>query len=599
MPCVVYPFLTQKGSCMAPFVRRLRPPMVLLAALILAACGGSGSIQPTAAPAETQAPAAGGATADATAAAPAATTEAATEAAPAATAEAAAGGTLRWSIEGVSDLASIDPAKPQDSQSITVISQVFGGLIRLNDKLEVEPDGASEWKVSDDGKTYTFTIRDGLTFADGTPVTAGDFVYSINRALAPETASFGAPFQLGHIVGAQDVVDGKAKEASGVKATDDKTLEIQLDAPLAYFLSQLSYPYTYAVPKKLVERGGNWQEQAYGTGPFTVKEWKHGQSVTLAANPNYWKGTPGIATIEMVFNKDSETAYQLYQTGGLDIMGSQQNPVPSAHLAEVQGKPDFKTAASLATRYIGFNNQLAPFDNVDIRRAFALATDKQILAEQVLAGAVVPADRILPQGLVGTDLPIKPLAFDSAAAKQALAQAGISDPSSLPPITLAYGQEGDNELVAQALQGLWEQNLGVKVNLQSFELATFSNNLNTTFYTPTQGLQMYLSIWGADYPDPQNFLSQQLRTDTANNNGHFSDPEFDKLADQADQLGDQSKIQERMQLYNQAEQIAIDNVGWLPLYYPKFQILLNPRVQGISVTPNGLIVNDWTNVSVQ
>ena len=512
---------------------------------------------------------------------------------------AATSDTLRWSIEGVSDLASIDPAKPQDAQSITVISQVFSGLVRLNEKLEVEPDSAASWQVSADGTKYTFTLRDDLKFADGSAVTADDFVYSINRALDPATASFGAPFQLGHIVGAQDVVAGKTKEASGVNAIDDKTLELTLDAPLAYFLSQLSFPYTFAVPRKLVESGAKWEEQAYGTGPFRVKEWKHGQSILLEANPNYWRGKPGVANILMSFNKDSETAFQLYQTGALDIMGSQQNPIPSAHLPEVQNKPDFQSAASLATRFIGFNNRKPPFDNVDVRRAFALATDKQTLAEQVLAGAVVPADRILPTGLVGTELPIKPLAFDAAAAKAALTNAGFTDAQGLPAITLAYGQEGDNETVAQVLQALWEENLGVKVSLQSYELATFSENLNTTFYTPTQGLQMYLSIWGADYPDPQNFLSQQLRTDTANNNGHFSDAEFDTLVDQADRLGGQEQLAQRLQLYNQAEQIAIDKVGWLPLYYPKFQILLNPRIKGIVVTPNGLVIPDWTKVSLQ
>src|SRR5262249_12317471 len=166
----------------------------------------------------------------------------ATAVAPAPAGDKAPADRLRWSLEGVSDLSSIDPAKPGDAPTITAINLIFSGLIRLDEKLEVQPDCASEWKVSDDGTTYTFTIRDGLMFADGTPVTAGDFVYAINRTLAPETASYGAPFQLGHIVGAQDVVDGKAKQASGVHAVDDRTLEIKLDAPLAYFLSQLAYP---------------------------------------------------------------------------------------------------------------------------------------------------------------------------------------------------------------------------------------------------------------------------------------------------------------------------------------------------------------------
>ncbi|HEX5692310.1 MAG TPA: peptide ABC transporter substrate-binding protein, partial [Roseiflexaceae bacterium] len=403
----------------------------------------------------------------------------------------------------------------------------------------------------------------------------------------------------GHIVGSEDVMGGKATEASGIKVVDDKTLEITLDSPIAYFLSLLTYADAAVVPQKLVESGEKWQEQAYGTGPYKVKEWKHGQSILLEANPNYWQGTSGIAKIFMPFNKDSETAYQLYQTGELDIMGSQQNPVPTAHIAEVSGQPDFKSAASLATRYVGFNNEKPPFDNPDVRRAFALAIDKKTLAEKVLGGAVVPADRILPTGLLGTQLPIKPLAFDSAAAKAALAKAGFADAKGLPEVTLAYGQEGDNETVVQALQSFWQENLGVSVKLQSFELATFSKNLDTTYYTPTDGLQFYYSIWGADYPDPQNFLSLLLHTDNPNNNGHFSDTQFDQLTEEADQLGDRSQIERRLQLYNQAEQIAVDKVAWLPLFFPKFSILIRPRVEGIVVTPQGLIVDDWSKVALK
>ncbi|HRC75349.1 MAG TPA: peptide ABC transporter substrate-binding protein, partial [Kouleothrix sp.] len=507
--------------------------------------------------------------------------------------------TLRWPVEGLSELTTLDPAKPGDAPNNTVITLIFAGLVRLDPNLEVQPDGASSWKVSDDGTVYTFTIRDGLKFGDGSPVTANDFAYSINRALSPEVGAFGASAHFGHIVGAQDVIDGKAKAASGVKAVDDKTLEVTLDAPIAYFLALLTYADTFVVPQKLVESGASWQEQAYGTGPFKVKEWKHGQSILLEANPNYWQGKPGVANVLMPFTKDSETAYQLYQTGELDIQGSGQNPVPAAHIPDVQSSPDFKSAAQLTTRYIGFNTQKPPFDNVDVRRAFALAVDKPTLANQVLAGGVVPADRILPTGLLGTQLPIKPLALDTAAAKDALAKAGFANGQGLPEITLAYGQEGDNETVVQALQSMWEQNLGVKVKLQSFELATFSKNLDTTYYTPTEGLQFYYSVWGADYPDPQNFLSQLLRTGNPNNNGHFSDPQFDQLVDQADKLGDRTQIERRLQLYNQAEQIAIDKVAWIPLFYPKLNILLRPRVEGMVLTPQGLIVPDWSKLTLK
>jgi len=503
---------------------------------------------------------------------------------------------LIWSVEGVNELPGLDPANPQNAQSIQAINLIFGGLVKLDAQLNVVPDGAEKWEVSEDGKTYTFTIREGLKFADGTPVTAGDFAASINRALQPETASYGAAFQLGHVVGAADVAAGTTKEASGVEVIDDRTLKITTDDNVPYFLAQLTYPVTFVVPFQAIEKdGAAWTEKAFGTGPFQVKEWQHNQKLILEPNPNYWAGTPGVAEVELPFFADSETAYQLYRTDGLDIMGSQQNPIPSARVPEVKDSPEFKTVASFAVRYVGFNNKLAPFDSVDVRRAFAMAVDKETLANAVLNGAVGATDRILPPAFAGSQLPIQGLAFDPAAAKAELVKAGYTADNPFPQVTFTYGAEGDNERVATFLQQQWKENLGVDVVLQPLELATFSKSMDTTYLTPADGLQFYLSIWGADYPDPQNFVSQQLRSDSPNNNGHFENADFDKLAKEADTFI--GTAEDRLKLYNQAEQIAVDNVGWLPLYVPQFSVLIKPYVQGIVPTGQGLVIPDWTVVT--
>lgn len=503
---------------------------------------------------------------------------------------------LIWSVEGVNELPGLDPANPQNAQSVLVINQIFGGLVKLDDKLNVVPDGAEKWTVSDDGKTYTFTIREGLKFADGTAVTAQNFADSINRALQPETASYGASFQLQHVVGAKDVAAGKAKTASGIEVVDDRTLKITTDENVPYFLAQLTYPVTFVVPMQAIAKdGANWTEKAFGTGPFRVKEWQHNQRLILEPNPYYWAGKPGVAEVDLPFFQDSETAYQLYRTGGLDIMGSQQNPVPSARVPEVKDSPDFKNVASFAVRYVGFNNKLAPFDNPDVRRAFAMAVDKATLADKVLNGAVAPTDRILPPAFPGSQLPVKGLAFDPAAAKAALEKAGYGASNPFPQVTFTYGSEGDNERVATFLQQQWKENLGVDVVLQPLELATFSDSLNTTYLTPDKGLQFYLSIWGADYPDPQNFISQQLRSDSPNNNGHFENADFDKLGKEADTFV--GSAEDRLKLYNQAEQIAVDQVGWLPLYVPQFSVLIKPDVNGVVPTGQGLIVPDWTKIT--
>ena len=502
---------------------------------------------------------------------------------------------LLWSVEGVNELPGLDPANPQNAQSVLAINLIFGGLVKLDAQLNVVPDGAEKWSVSEDGKTYTFTIRSGLKFADGSAVTAQDFADSINRALQPETASYGASFQLQHVVGAADVASGAAAEASGIKVVDDQTLAITTDETVPYFLAQLTYPVTFVVPLKLIEeQGDSWTDHAYGTGPFRVKEWQHNQKLILEPNPNYWAGAVGVGEIELPFIQDSETAYQLYRTGDLDIMGSQQNPVPSARIPEVSSSPDFHNVASFAVRYVGFNNKKPPFDNENVRRALAMSVDKVTLAQRVLNGAVGATDRILPAGFPGSQYPVQGLAFDAEAAKAELAKAGYGPDNPLPQVTLSYGVEGDNERVATFLQQQWKENLGIDVVLQPLELATFSKNLDTTYLTPEDGLEFYLSIWGADYPDPQNFISQQLRSDSPNNNGHWENAQFDELAMQADTFT--GSAQDRFQLYNQAEQIAIDSVGWLPLFTPSFSVLIKPYVSGVVPTGQGLIVPDWSAV---
>ena len=507
--------------------------------------------------------------------------------------------TLRWSLEGIADLQTLDPAVAGDNASFTALSLIYGGLVRFDEHLEVMPDGASDFQVSADGKLYTFTIREGLTFADGTPVEASDFAYSLNRVLQPETKSFVGPDQFGAIVGAMDVANGRTKAAAGIKVVDPRTLELTLIQPVAYFLSQLASPYGYVVPRQLVESGAQWTERAYGTGPYRVKTWKHGESLLLEKNDRYWRGAPQTPYILIPFNPDSDTAFQQYLAGQLDIMGNQQTPLPANRVQQAQSLPGFRSSAVLVTRYVGFNNKKAPFDNVDVRRAFAMAVDREQLARAVLANTSVPATRILPAGMLGTQLPIQPLQFDPTAAQAALKQAGFANGADVPVVTLAYANEGDNGRVVQALQQMWKANLGVEVKLQSYPLNDFNSALDTTYFTPEQGLQFYFSVWGADYPDPENFLSRQLRTDVRNNNGHFSDARFDQLVDEADRLSSRAQFQQRLQLYNQAEQIAINRVGWLPLYYPEFNVLIRPRVQGLVLTPNGILAPDWSQVRLQ
>ncbi|MFN8379942.1 MAG: peptide ABC transporter substrate-binding protein [Anaerolineae bacterium] len=485
-------------------------------------------------------------------------------------------GTIHWSFEGISDVASFDPAKVSDAPVFNLVSLVYGGLVKLNADLLVEPDLAESWTISDDGLTYTFTLRDGIAFSDGTPITSADVVWSLNHALDPNTGGWSGSYFLGNIVGAAEMQAGTATELSGVTALDEKTVQIQLNQPSAYFLSQLTVgPGKVVSSAQAAADPEGWELAPVSSGPFVVAEHNPGQ-VLLAPNPGYWQ-VPSVS-LNVSFNQDSETAYQLFRTGALDIMGSSQAPVPAARVAEVQGTPEFHSIPAWNMRYVAFNNEIAPFDDVRVRQAFAYATDRATLADVVLSGTVTASDRILPGGFPGSELPIEGIPYDPAAGVALLQEAGI-DPASIN-LTLTYGVEGDNERVATVLQSMWQEGLGVTVTLEPLELSTFSDRLNTTFVDPTNGLQAYYSIWGADYPDPQNFISQQLRTGVGNNNSHYSNAEFDALVDQADASG---VWEERAPLYNQAEQLAVTEVGWLPLFSGQVNVLIRDCVKGVEL----------------
>jgi oligopeptide transport system substrate-binding protein len=212
---------------------------------------------------------------------------------------------------------------------------------------------------------------------------------------------------------------------------------------------------------------------------------------------------------------------------------------------------------------------------------------------------MVEADTLIPPGMPGYNAGAKVQTFDVAAAKKLLADAGFPGGQGFPKVALSINNQDPNfAKLAAAFQQMWKENLGVQVDINTEELSKFNDDLTATANKPDapEALSFYLSVWGADYPDPQNFVSQQLRTGVGNNNGHYSNADFDKLVDQADVGTDPTA---RYQLYQQAEQIALTEVGWLPLYYGKTNLLLRPTVSGLVVTPQGLFPKpDWTQVTV-
>ncbi len=498
---------------------------------------------------------------------------------------------LRWSIEGMAVPPDVDPPLAGNSQQTMINSLIFGGLVRLDSRLNVRPFGAERWELSSDGRVYTFYLRPGLKFADGAPVVAADFAYSLNRAFSLDKSGGNAGYYLGNITGSKAVSAGSSTTVSGIKVVDDSTLQISLDHPASYFLYQLSYATSSVVPRKLVEQGGNWQARAFGIGPFVRAVTTDSNRLVLKPNPYYSFGKPGLAEIDLIFYPAAHTAFADYQADRLDVMGTIAfDPSDVDAASKLDG---YLQASQFNVTYLGFNNSRAPFDNAGARQALAQAVGKQTIASNTLSGLVIAADTIIPPGMPGYNSAIQKLPFDLVTARSLLAAAGVKAGDT---IRLTINDQDASYLkVANYLQQTWESNLGVKVQVDSVGLTDFNNSLNALTSDPQSSpLQVYLSVWSADYPDPQNFLSQQLRSGAGNNNGHFSNPQFDALVDKADV---ETNATERLRLYSLAEQIAVNQVGWLPLYYGKANALINPRVKGLTYTAQGLQADDWARVT--
>jgi ABC-type transport system substrate-binding protein len=219
--------------------------------------------------------------------------------------------------------------------------------VRLDGELHVVPDLAEGWTVSDDGLTYTFKLREGAAFSDGSPVTAGDVVWSLTHALDPNTGGWTGSYYLYNIVGANDVAAGSTTELAGAVALDDRTIEIKISQPSAFVLSQLTFGSAKIVSKAAAEADPEgWEASPLASGAFAVQEWNHGQNLILVPNEHYWQPPSAISQLTLQFIQDSETAFQLYRTGELDIMGNQQNGVPP-RISPKWELPDFHQAASL------------------------------------------------------------------------------------------------------------------------------------------------------------------------------------------------------------------------------------------------------------
>ncbi len=490
---------------------------------------------------------------------------------------------------GTRDIGVLDPALGPDSNSALAVGMIYTGLVKFDKNLNVVPDQAT-WVISPDNKVYTFTLKQGITFSNGTPVTAQSYIYTLTRALLPEVKSPIALFFLGPILGSDDVSNGKTKTLAGVKAIDNNTLQITLKQPTAYFLQIMADSIAFPLNQTVINQFGqtDWVNHAagngIGTGPFIVKEWDHNTKMVFVPNPHWYAAKTKLTEVDMLFVNDQSTAFKAYQAGQYNFVWN----IAPQDMASAKGMAGFVSESLLQTDLLFFSNKMAPFNNAAVRQAFAYATDKEALATAIFKGSAIPAPTIIPPGMPGYQPNYQGLAYDKSKALAAL-QSAYPDVSKIPPITFSFPNSQVSESEAAALQQMWQTALGLQVKLLPVEL----NAYNTE--TANHQVQFGFTQWSADFPDPYDWLTLNLFSTASNNSGDWNNPQFDQIVTQAEQMtGDM-----RIQLYNQAEQIAISDVGWLPLDHQSMAAVIPSWVHGVSLNNTGLYFGDWSNVYLE
>jgi len=476
---------------------------------------------------------------------------------------------------------SLDWSLATDHVSFNVIANLMVGLTEFDKDLKPAPVIARSWDVSEGGKTIVFHLRDNVLWSDGKKVTAQDFEYSWKRLLHPKTASEYA-YILFDIVNAEGFHRGKIDDDRliGVAARDERTLEVRLKHPASYFLSLTTFEVTYPQRRDVVERfGPKWTEPEHivTNGPFLLSSWRHEDEIQLRANPRFFLGKPAVEKVEMLMINEKTTALALYEQGRLDFLDNHSIPIfEKPRLAERQG---FRRVRQLRGYYYGFATDRRPFDDVRVRRAFALAIDRSVFPK-ILHGGEEPATSWIPPEMLAHN-PRIGLSYDPSEARKLLSEAGYPDGKGFPPVTLGYNTDEDHKIVAEAMQGMWKRNLGVLARLENQEWKVYLHKLQT------DPPHIFRLGWGADFPDPDNFM-RLFTSLSGNNNTRWKNPRYDQLIESAAREWNGEK---RVQLYNQAQKILCEtDLPIVPLFTTAESTVLSSRFTGLEYNSMGRLL---------
>ena len=481
---------------------------------------------------------------------------------------------------------TLDPHLTTDGTSALYVVEIFGGLLTLDLDLQIQPDLAEEIPteanggkvVNADGTvTYTFRLRDNLLFHNRTPVRAQDVKFSLERAADPATQSLGAAFFLADIVGVLEKLRGEADEVSGVQVIDDRTISITIERDLPNFLFKLTYPTAFVVNQQQVEGDDNWSRRPIGTGPYKLKKWDFGDLITLEANEEYHLGAPQVQTVRY---RLLGTSITLYEDDQIDVAG-----VGIDDLERVQDPLDplngqYSSGSQLSISYLGFNVNAPPFDDLLVRQAFGMAINLEEIVSILFQDAIPAANSIVMPGLPAYSEDNQAPQFDPERALELLQQSSYWGTDALEGITVAEGGAGGSASSSlEVIIDNWRTHLGVEVTVEQSLAGEFFRNIEDGIY------QMYLLAWIMDYPAEENLLNLHFDSEGANNYNGYENPSVDTLLREA--LIEQD-AERRTALYQQAEQLILDDVPWFPLFFDRYHILKKDYVKVYPV-PGGIV----------
>jgi oligopeptide transport system substrate-binding protein len=479
-------------------------------------------------------------------------------------------GELRVNIE-TGEPPTLDWNRATDWASILVIDQLMRGLTRLDVERRPAPLLAERWEALEGGRVWRFHLRRDVSWSDGVPLVAQQFADSWLRLLDPATGAVYA-YYLFPIRGARAFNAGQLDRAGvGVRALDDATLEVELEAPLAFFPALVSFAVTYPIRLDVIARHGErWTEPGnlVSLGPYLLETWRHDYRIGLRASPRWPRrdGSPGRIAFHMV--SDPATSLVLFEQGQLDLVR-----LPPLEIRRYLGTPEHRVALMLRGYYYGFDTRQPPFDDARVRRAFAMALDREALVAVLREGSRASSSWI-PPGMPAANLGIG-VRFDPAAARALLREAGV-DTARLGPIALGFNSHPRHRLVAQKVQAMWRENLGVEVLLEPREWKVYLKQLETD---PPAVFRMG---WGADYADPHNFM-ELFTSHSANNHTRWSDARYDALIESAAREPDPGR---RQLLYDRAQRILCEQeLPIAPLFVESMNWAAAPRIAGFAVDP--------------